>query len=523
MFDLRFLRWHGFLVKGVAHDTQVQAHLLDENFFTGLKPLTWRYLDFGGYERELELYKYANKWVKHKSYKHFPQDLLFQYAGMDTYATLRLYDEFLPRMQSEGVYSIYRSVSVPMVSLFSDMECAGLTLDREYAEGLNNRFEVAKNKIIAQIREIAGDALNINSPKQLAKYFYTDNKVKVQGKTKKGASSTDAKVLKKIAALPGKVGKVAGLLVTYKKLDKIQGTFISQALEHVWNDGKVRSSVNLCGTVTGRSSNSNPCTFNVPKDRLIRSMYVSSLGCLVEADIKAAEIRVLTVESNEPVFLESFEKGIDIHNQTYNAVFGKERGYVPTDEERRLAKIINFATIYGVTPIGLAPRIGGTVEDAEKFLKMYFIGLPAVAEYLRRVVRQAKQFGYVKSLFGRKRRLPDIQSDDKFLVSRAARQARNSPIQSAAADCTYIGMIRLSRELKKRGLRATIVQSVYDCVVVDTPLDEVDVVKELLVKAFTDSIKGITVRMEVDCGVVSRWGEHGDSPLEELLTKLEAV
>ena len=126
-------------------------------------------------------------------------------------------------------------------------------------------------------------------------------------------------------------------------------------------------------------------------------------------------------------------------------------------------------------------------------------------------------------IHGRKRRLPDIQTDDKFLISRAARQARNSPIQSAAADCTYIGIIRLWRELRRLGLRAKIVQSVYDCVVVDTPPDEIDVVKGLIVKAFTDKIKNITVRMEVDCDVVSRWGERGDSPLEELLTKLEAA
>jgi len=214
--------------------------------------------------------------------------------------------------------------------------------------------------------------------------------------------------------------------------------------------------------------------------------------------------------------------GVDIHEQTFREMFDKPSDYKPTEGERRIAKSINFGLIYGITAIGLARRLEIEPEQAQAYIDLYFKRFAGVAQWIRDTVTFAKRNGYVASVFKRRRRLPDIKSDDKFEVYRASRQAMNSPIQGLASDWTYVGMIRVAKAIKKQRLKAKIIHTVHDCILVDTPNDEVEQVKKIIKWAFSTQIKALPIDMEVDIEVGTCWGEHKESKLEPILVELSA-
>jgi DNA polymerase-1 len=524
-FDRKFLHFHGFDMDGTLYDTMSMAQLLDENFSIGLKERTWTELGFGGYEIPLEKYKWENKFNKNSSYAEIPVDVMAPYAAYDTYATYRLYEKYIPMLKSEKLYPLFTQITTPVRSVMTEASIAGIYVDMEQAEILDARMTKAKDKLEKMIYAYAGVKFNFNSTQQLSRLLFEELHAPNMGKSKSNNWKCDKAVLKALAGktVNKKYVKIAQAVLKYKYLDKLQGTYIGQAREYVWEDNRVHSSYNLCGTVTGRTSNSKPCTHNIPTDRLIRSLYRSTPGnVLIEADIKSAEMRAIAISSGDEVLLNIFKMGVDIHEQTFREMFHKSQDYIPSDDERRIAKSINFGLIYGITAVGLARRLGITPDEAQSYIDIYFKRFAGVARWLADTVDFAKRNGYVASLFMRRRRLPEIKSDDKFEVYRASRQAMNSPIQGLASDWTYIGMVRVAKQIKKRRLTAKIIHTVHDCILVDTPPSEVDEVKRIIQWAFSTQIKALPIEMAVDIETGEKWGEHKESKLEPILKELAA-
>ena len=528
-FDQKFFHFHGYRLEGPADDTMIMAHLLDENFSVGLKQRTWQELSFGGYEMPLERWKLENRFTKNSSYKDIPFEVLAPYAAYDTLATYMLYEKFHVKLKKDELWPLYSKIVMPVRMVMTKAEINGIHLNLDRAAEIKARCEKAKKNLEKQILSLTGKDFNFNSPTQLGHLLFEKMGAPHSGVNRKSQTwKCDKAALTKVANW-GKgrrpATKIAQWVLQYKYIAKMQKTYIEAAQTHVWDDERVHSTYRSTGTVTGRVSNADPCTHNIPRDKLIRSLYGPTPGnILVEADIKAAEMRTIALESNDPVLLEIIRTpGADIHNMTYNAMFNKPDDYVPTDDERRVAKAINFGLIYGITAIGLSKRLGISVEQGQFFIDTYFQRFRGVAKWVKDIVKEAREFGYVKSLFKRRRRLTDIRHDDKYLRWAAERQAMNSPIQSAAADYTYIGLIRVDQALTKHHLKAKIIHTVHDCVLIDTPPEEVDMVKKIVNAAFTAEVKVFPIRMDVDIEAVDAWGESGDaSKLDAMLTELAA-
>lgn len=521
-FDKRFLWFHRFKIRN-AQDTMIAAHLLDENFSVGLKQRTWIDLTFGGYDIALEKYKIEHKFTKNTSYKEIPFDTLAGYAAFDALATYMLWEKYEVRLKEEGLLPLYQKISMPVREVMTEAEINGIRVDMDSAESLSKRMTKAKEVLEEKILKEARKDINFMSTKQLSHLLFEELRAPDSGRTQKGNLKCDKAALTKVARGDPKrrATKIAQTVLKYKYMDKLQGTYIGQVNKFVWDDGRVHSNYNLAGTVTGRTSNSQPCTHNIPKDQLIRSLYIASPGCkIVEADLKGAEMVAMAAVSKDQVLTEIIESGADLHNRTFIEIFDKSDDYIPTQDERRVGKMINFGVIYGITATGLAKRLKIAVTTAQKYIDMYFSRFVGVAEWIHKIRFEAKRNGYVVSLFNRKRRLPDIQRDDKWPKLEAERQAINSLVQSAAADYTYIGLIRTSKLLKKYQLNAKVVHTVHDCILVDTPEEEIDQVKQIIKYAFEKRVKAFPLPMKVDIEVSNSWGEHNESNLEVMLKEM---
>lgn len=522
-FDQKFLYWHKYPLAGKLHDTMMMARLLDETFSMGLKERTWTVLDFGGYDRPLEEYKFEHKFTKKSSYNTIPIDVMSPYAAYDTLATYQLFEKFTVMLKKEGLWPLYEKIVMPVRLVMTEASINGLYCDMDQVAKLDLKMDKVQAFLKEQIHVIAGHEFNFNSPQQLGTLLFDTWKAPNGGKNKNDKWKCDKAVLGVLADMKGnrKYSKLARLVLKYKYIHKAQGTYTGQAKKSVWEDGRVRSRYNPAGTVTGRTTNTDPCNHNIPKDRLIRSLYRASPGnVLVEGDIKAAEMRAIALESGDETLLEIFRRGEDIHNQTYNEMFRKPRSYIPTEKERRIAKSINFGLIYGITAVGLSRRLGISVDEGQRYIDMYFKRFDGVAKWIRATIDFTRKHGYVVSKFGRRRRLHEINNDDKFIRYRAERQAMNAPIQGEAADYTYIGLIRVSKLLKRYQLEAKIVHTVHDCIIVDTPKNEVKKVKGIIKVAFLTPVKAFPIKMEIDIEVGELWGQHNESNLEVILNEI---
>jgi len=493
-------------------DTMIEAHMVDENFGKGLKDLSWVYTKFGGYDIELDKYKLKYK-IK-DDYSLIPLTILSPYGALDAVVSYILHSKLEPILAEEGSLPTFDRIMMPVRRVMSEAEFNGFRVDKPYVERLHEVCDTAFALIEHKIYETAGKEFNINSNPQLSKILYHDLGYKPLKKTKTGYS-VDGESIQFVA---DQGGELASLLADRAYIKTMNGTHISQAFKLYWEDGRVHTSYNMTGAVTGRTSCFQPSLHNVPRDRLLRTMYIASVGCLlVDDDLRSAEFAYLAAVSGEETFLRAFAEGLDIHMETAKTV---ERKNNPTAEEREYAKSTNFAIVFGMTSYGLAKRLGISVEEAEDFIERYFESLPKIKVYLDRCREQVKTQGYVQSLFRYRRRLPWGLSDIEYEVARAERQGMNSPVQNGAALYTYIGLYRLWKLLKKYRLKAKIVHTVHDCAITDTPRPEVKTVRELAIKAFTQPVKVIPVQMQVEDAVSRAWGQNNESRLYDIIKGL---
>lgn len=519
-FDHKMFINNGISFAGRYEDTMLAAHLLDENFSKGLKELTWVHLKFGGYTEALDKAFTESKCKFHE----LPIEILGKYAAYDAVATFQLYAIFKKRMEDEKLTKLYNQIVMPVRSVLDNMELEGATWDVDRAKKLNNLLDKYIEILECKIHSVAGEVFNIKSNKQLARILFEKLKMKSDRLTKGGSYSTDAETLKYLlSTTKNKDGKqIIEYLLDISYLLTQQKTFVKGLLDTVNAEGKLHGQYHSAGTVTGRLSCSNPNLQNIPRDSLVRGLFIPKKGHkLICADIKAAELRVLAVVAQEKGLTDIFNSGRDPHVETYKLMFNKKDDYKPTGDERAISKRIGFGLAYGMGIGRLAEAIHVDVETAAQYLAAYFKTYPNIKKAFKENALFAKKHGYVKSIFNRRRRLPDILCDDPTIAKRAERQAGNTIIQGPAADYTYIGLIRTANEFKKRKMKAVLVNTVHDCIIADAPDEEVEETIKVMKEQFEKPISVLPIKMEVDIHAMKRWGEGEESRIQKIIQKIK--
>ena len=412
-----------------------------------------------------------------------------------------------PRALEEvGLRSLYEDVERPLVRVLAEMERDGIRVDPQRLADFSRELELALERTTREIYALAGGEFNIGSPKQLATVLFEQLKLPPVKKTKTGYS-TDADVLEQLALgheLPARI-------IEHRTLAKLKSTY-ADSLPTLINPrtGRVHTSFNQLVAVTGRLSSSNPNVQNIPirteLGRRIRAAFVAKPGaCFLAADYSQIELRILAHVSGEESLIEAFRGGEDIHRRTAAEVFGVPLSEV-TPAQRDVAKTTNFSVIYGVTAFGLSRGLDITPKQAQQFLDQFFARHPKVKAYLERTVAEGRQRGYVSTLLGRRRYLPELKSGNPNLRSFGERMATNAPIQGTAADLIKIAMVRMARELRARGLRSRMLLQVHDELLFEVPEAELGSLEALAVEVMESSL-ALSVPLKVDVKAGPDWAQ----------------
>jgi DNA polymerase-1 len=435
-----------------------------------------------------------------------PLQKLSHYAIEDADIALRLYHILYKKLEEENLLNLFFTVEMPLVTVLAYMEYYGVKIDLKHFDALSQELSKKIKELEEKIYSLAGVQFNINSTRELSHILFEKIGLKPVKKTKTGFS-TDIQVLE---ALRGQ-HQIIDFLVEYRTLNKLQTTYVD-TLPTLVNPktGRIHTSFNQTVTATGRLSSSDPNLQNIPvRDEFgknIRAGFVVEKECsMLSADYSQIELRLAAHLSKDPTMIEAFNKGIDIHAQTASSVFN-----VPLDEVtpsmRRQAKIINFATIYGVSPYGLSQQADISFDDATKFIEKYFNAYPKIKEYIDSTIAFARKNGYVQTLLGRKRYIPEITSSNQFRREGAERIAINTPIQGTSADMIKVAMVAIHRMFDEKKLRSRMILQVHDELVFEVPDDEKMIVEKIVVQAMKDAIT-LDVPVVVDVGWGRNWAE----------------
>ena len=505
-FDQKFFIMKGIKLNNFYFDTMLAHHLIDENAenLHGLKDCAWAYTDMGGYDKDLDDWFKANKQFKGQ-YIQVPFAMLNEYCAKDADCTFRLFKVFEPQITSMDLTRLMRQIVLPARDVLMDAELLGIQADKDYIEKLRVEYSTKRSSLEQSIFDSVGKPFNINSSKQLQVILFTDLGFAPVGKTKGGGLSTDNAAIDLIAkANPNH--PVPKLLLEYKDCQKILSTFIEGLSEHIDVDGRVHSNYKQHGTTTGRLSSSEPNMQQIPRESIVRGIFVSRPGFkLIEADFSSAEFRRWAEYSRDPQMVEDLRNGVDIHRMTYALSHGIDIALV-TDSQRQQAKATVFGLMYGRGTWSLAEELGIAESEAKKIVSIFFGRYPQAQAWLKQQIFVAKKTGQVVNYFGRIRRLPGITSSQDQARSEAERQCKNAPIQSAAADMTMIASIRVKKALINAGLSGNLVMTVHDSLVYEVPENEVASTFSIVKGEAERPVAGAIVPMLVDIKVGTRLG-----------------
>jgi DNA polymerase I len=427
-------------------------------------------------------------------------------AEQQAEATLALAEMLRPQVEGQELGSVYRDIDLPLAPVLAQLESVGIRIDTTVLAELSVRLTKRIESIAQKVFDIAGHPFNINSPQQLGKILFEEMGLPSPVKYGKGKTiSTAADVLESLApAYP-----VAQLVLDYRQLTKLKGTYIDALPSLIRQQtGRLHTTFNQTGAATGRLSSSNPNLQNIPirteEGREIRAAFIPDPGWeLVVADYSQIELRLLAHMSRDPVLVESFTKNEDIHTRTAAEVF-KVDPLMVSAEMRRSAKAVNFGIVYGQTPFGLAQQLCIDRKEAELYIRRYFERYAGVREFIDRTIAEVRQSGVSKTLLGRRRPIPDMQSRNPAARSFAERTAVNTPLQGTAADLIKLAMIRIARLLDKRKMQSRMLLQVHDELVFEAPPSEKDDLQEL-VKREMESVYELSVPLVADTGAGPNW------------------
>jgi DNA polymerase I len=420
--------------------------------------------------------------------------------------TLELWNTLAPAVESRGLRDLYSTIELPLTHVLARMEREGVRIDSTELWRLSQLMEGGIARLTSEIHALAGKPFNIASPQQLGKVLFEDLKLPAPVKYGKGKTiSTAADVLEELAPDHEIVRKA----LEYRQLTKLKGTYVD-ALPALIDPhtGRLHTSFNQTGAATGRLSSSNPNLQNIPirteLGREIRAAFVPREGWkLVVADYSQIELRLLAHMSEDPLLMEAFRSGEDIHTRTASEVLGIHPMMV-TPEARRDAKAVNFGIVYGISPFGLAAQLGISRGEAEKYIWNYFDRYQGVRRFIDDTIAEVRKTGVTRTLFGRERPIPDINSRNPNSRGFAERTAVNSPLQGTAADLIKLAMVRIDRALQSGGHRGVMLLQVHDELVFECPADETEVMAELA-KREMEGVRELKVPLVVDVGVGDNW------------------
>lgn len=404
------------------------------------------------------------------------------------------------KLASDGVEALYRDIEFPLSAVLFAMECRGFAVDRETLTQMSTALEVVAGRCMASIFEFAGHDFNINSPKQLGEVLFDELKLPVYKKTKSGYS-TNAEVLDKLRPLH----PIIDLILEYRQVTKLRSTYTEGLLAVADEGGRVHTTFKQALTATGRLSSTEPNLQNIPirteLGRELRRSFVAKEGyTLVDADYSQIELRLLAACSNDPIMIDAFLSGIDIHTVTASQVFDVPVESVTPDLRKR-AKAINFGIVYGISDFALAEDLHITKSQAGDYIRAYKTKYSGVSAYLQNTIELAKAQGYVTTLLGRRRYIPELSSSKAMMRAFGERVAMNSPIQGSAADIIKIAMIRVENALQREGLDAKLILQVHDELILEVADCDVEAAKVLLKKEMEEAfITVVPLIAEVSAG-----------------------
>jgi DNA polymerase I len=484
-------------VRSLHHDTAVMAYLLD--------PAEGKYL------LEDLAVRYLSLEVRSPDAEEGTLDLdldgqsRVDETGRRALAVRRLAGTLAEALEARELTELYERVERPLVRVLARMEDAGVKIDRQFLESLRSELAQSCEDLVGRIHAHAGVEFNVNSTPQLREVLFDKLGLAPVKKTKTGPS-TDADSLQKMA----EEHPIIEDLLRYREVEKLRSTYADALPPLIGDDGRIHATFKQTDTTTGRISSENPNLQNVPvrtaDGREMRRAFIADEGCgLLVADYSQIELRVLAHLTDDPGLIEAFSRSADIHTTTAAMVFGVDEKYVDPFQ-RRFAKVVNFGLAYGMESYGLGQRLGVPTEEAREILDNYFASFPNVKEFMDRTVREAKQRGYTTTIFGRRRQITELSSDNFRIRQMGERMAQNAPVQGSAADVFKLAMVDLDRAIEDAGLRARMILTVHDELVLEVPLDERERV-EPLVRDVMESVCKLKVPLVVDLGFGPTWAD----------------
>ena len=503
-YDSHIFANYGITLGGIQFDTLLESYVLESHLPHNMDSLAERHLGV----KTIRYEEVCGKGVHQIGFDQVDLKIATDYAAEDADITLRLHLELWPQIQaSPGLLYVYQQIEMPAMRVLGIMERNGIRIDSALLAKQGQQVGKRLLELEGEIHKLAGQPFNIQSPKQIAEILFGQLELPVIKKTPSGAPSTDEEVLQKLAEdypLPARI-------LDYRSLAKLMSTYIEKLPRMADpKTGRVHTNFSQATAVTGRLASSDPNLQNIPvrteEGRRIREAFIPANGCkLLSADYSQIELRIMAHIAEDENLLEAFNTGKDVHQATAAEIFG-----VPLDdvssEQRRYAKVINFGLIYGMSAFGLAGNLGIERSAAQNYIAKYFDRYPGVAQYMERTRVEARENGYVETVFGRRLWLPEIKGSNGPRRQGAERAAINAPMQGTAADLIKLAMIAVENWLEKEQLKTRMLLQVHDELVFDVPLDEIDLLKEKL-PGLMCTVADLKVPLLVSIGIGDNWEE----------------
>jgi len=504
-YDILALRNYDIRVQGALFDTMIAHYLINPELRHNMDYMAEIYLSYRTIHIE-ELI--GTKGKNQKNMRDVDKSVVCDYAAEDADITLKLKHIFEKEIDKNGLASLFHDVECPLIYVLADMEWTGVRLDLDALSQLSKQMTDELQAIEKEITELAAFEFNINSPKQTGEVLF--DRLKIDGKAKKtktGQYSTSEDELEKLRSKHPVIEKI----LEQRGIKKLLSTYID-AFPLLINPrtGKIHTSFNQTVAATGRLSSTNPNLQNIPirdeRGREMRKVFIPDEGCtFLSSDYSQIELRIMAHLSADKNMVEAFNEGQDIHAATAAKIY-----HIPidkvTDDMRRRAKTANFGIIYGISVFGLSERLNIPRSEAKELIDGYFATYPDVKRYMDKSIETAQKNGYVETVLGRKRFLPDINSRNAIVRGYAERNAINAPIQGSAADIIKVAMVCIFDRLNKEGLKSKMILQVHDELNFNVPADEIETVKSIVVEEMEHAYK-LIIPLKTDCGAGENWLE----------------
>jgi DNA polymerase-1 len=503
-YDLGVLSRYVRLIEPIS-DTMLMSYCLNAGKHGhSLDELAQRYLQY----KTISFEDVAGSGKNKKTFDQVPLDQATNYAAEDADVTLRLYQVFNKRLQQEGKTQLYQQIERPLIPVIVRMEAVGILVDPTVLKNLDQEFTARLSVLERQIYQLAGREFNIGSPKQLGEILFDEWSLAGGKKTKTGAYVTDADTLEALALqghdLPARV-------LDWRGLAKLKSTYIEGILNAINPETKrVHTSFALAATSTGRLASSEPNLQNIPirteDGRKIRQAFIPAQGMkFVSLDYSQIELRLLAHIAKVEPLIQAFQHGQDIHKITASQIFGISLEQVDAIQ-RRQAKTINFGIIYGISPFGLGQQLGISSSQAAQIIRTYFQQYPGIQAYMEQAKEQARQHGYVETLFGRRCHIPGIKDKNSVVRAAAERQSINAPLQGSNADVIKKAMVRIDKILQTQYNSTKMLLQVHDELLFEVPISDIDTVIPVL-KQTMEQVVQLSVPLNVGVGIGNNWDE----------------